>query len=445
MSAAGNLTSFIRALRLGGVETSPAEAIDAARAAALIGYDKRSALKSALRPTLAKSELEAGTYDRLFDLYFTAPASAGTSPQTTDETEPLGQHDTPDLLDLIQSGDTAALDAAMASAARDVDAEQIRFSTQIGVIAQKIIRAMGGDDLDAALLKELRANPGSTSQRAEDIIEARRALMGRARAEAQKAFDVFGAGETAQFREDILASKPLSALERHDIERMKPLIAKIARRLAKAHSRRRRRNTGVLDVPATLRANAGHGGVPFEVHWKNAKRDRPKIVAICDVSSSVARHVRFLLMLLTGLSDVVPDFRAFAFSGRLGEITDDMTSPDFAKSMDKVLRAHGMGSTDYGRAFEDFETGAPNAIDRKTSLIVLGDGRSNQGDPGLEIYRNLVSRARTSVWLCPEPETLWGNGDSEMDRFAPLTAHVAHVTNLKDLEKAVDRILAQYG
>ncbi|MEM6667407.1 MAG: VWA domain-containing protein, partial [Pseudomonadota bacterium] len=143
--------------------------------------------------------------------------------------------------------------------------------------------------------------------------------------------------------------------------------------------------------------------------------------------------------------DVVPDFRAFAFSSRLGEITGDLDDRDFSKAMDRILRNHGMGSTDYGQALADFEADAKGALDRKTSLIILGDGRSNHGDPGLEIYRNLAARARTTVWLCPEPETLWGTGDSEMDRFAPLTAHAAHVTNLKDLERAIDRILAQYG
>ena len=445
MSAAANLTSFIRALRLSGVETSPAEAIDAARAAAIVGYGERTALKSALRPTLAKSELEAETFDRLFDLYFAAPARDTQSSVAEDAQDESDTSEAPSLLEMIQSGDSAALDAAMAEAARAVNAEQIRFSTQIGVIAQRMIGAMGGEELDAELLAELRANPGETSERAQDMIDARRMLMERARAEARKAFDVFGAGETQQFRDDILSHKPLSTLERSDMARMKPLITKVARRLAKAHSRRRRRDTGVLDVPATLRANAGHGGVPFDVHWKRAKRDRPKIVAICDVSSSVARHVRFLLMLLTSLGDVIPDFRAFAFSSRLGEITDDLKETDFSAAMDRVLKSHGMGSTDYGQALADFDADAPRAVDRKTSLIILGDGRSNHGDPGLEIYRNLASRARTTVWLCPEPETLWGTGDSEMHRFAPLTAHPAHVTNLKDLEKAIDRILAQYG
>ena len=49
------LEQFLRALRAADVRVSPAEAIDAARAAAAVGYADRELFKDALCATLAKS------------------------------------------------------------------------------------------------------------------------------------------------------------------------------------------------------------------------------------------------------------------------------------------------------------------------------------------------------------------------------------------------------
>ena len=88
--------------------------------------------------------------------------------------------------------------------------------------------------------------------------------------------------------------------------RMKQLVAKVAKKLAVKHSRRRKRTQrGMLDVRRTMRANAGFDGVPFNVIWRQKKKDRPKILVICDVSGSVAAYVRFLLLLLFSMKEAI--------------------------------------------------------------------------------------------------------------------------------------------
>ena len=80
-------------------------------------------------------------------------------------------------------------------------------------------------------------------------------------------------------------------------------------------SRKRRRhtaNTGHLDVRKTLRKSMAHGGVPFEIEWKVKKVDKPSIVAICDVSKSVAAAAQFLLTFLYSLNEVVDRLDAYA-------------------------------------------------------------------------------------------------------------------------------------
>lgn len=447
MSATRTLTDFIRALRSVEVAVSPAEAIDAAGALALVGYGDKAAMKAALRPVLAKSVNEDGAFDRLFDLYFSRRKSEAREAAGEQDGDEDGEGEAPeDFFELSQSGDEAAIEAALERAGRAAGVQDIRFSTQTAYYAQKMLKEMGVEEMEARLLERLQARTTEAEAEANAMIEARRELMARARGHVEQQFAVFGAGATQQFREDYLAKKPINALDRSDFQRMRPLIEKIAKRLAAKHSRRRRqRNVGQLDVRRTLRANAGLGGVPFELFWKQKKRDKAKIVCLCDVSGSVARYVRFLLLLLHSLDEVVPEIRSFAFSGQLGEVTDDLDADHFESVMEHIVRRYGMQSTDYGASLSDFTVKYRGAVDRRTSLIILGDGRSNHGDPRVDLFRDLASRAKRTIWLSPEPQSLWGSGDSELPRYRPHCNAMAHVATLADLERVIDRVLASYA
>jgi hypothetical protein len=443
------LTNFIRALRSSEVRVSTGEALDATRTVALIGYGDRSLLRDSLGCVLAKSTEEKDIHDRLFDLYFAHSKSltdtdSGPSEAEADSDAP--QSSPEDLVDLLQSGDESAISTALERAAEAAGIEDIRFSTQVAYYAQQIIKQMGGEALQQRLLEALQGREPGDEAQAQELIDIRRDLTMRARERAERAFDVFGAGETQQFRDDFAAEKRLNALDRYDMERMKGLIAKIAKRLAVKHSRRRRkRNRGQLDVRRTMRANAGLDGVPFNVIWRQKKKDRPKIVAICDVSGSVAQYVRFLLLLLYSLADAVPDIHAFAFSHRLKPVDDILADNEFEAAMVKIIRELGMGSTDYGQAWSDLKVDHESIIDRRTTVIVLGDGRSNYGDPRADLFRDVAQRAKSMIWLNPEGRALWGTGDSAIPRYLPFCTQMSHVATLKDLERAVDEVLSAYG
>mgnify|MGYP003624443477 FL=1 len=443
------LTNFIRALRSSEVRVSTGEALDATRTVALIGYGDRALLKGSLGCVLAKSTEEKDIHDRLFDLYFSHSDSRTDTDSSQSESQSEGdepQAAPENLVDLLQSGDESAISTALERAAEAAGIDNIRFSTQVAYYAQQIIKQMGGEGLQERLLEALQGREPSDEAEAQALIDIRRDLTMRARERAERAFDVFGAGETQQFRDDFAAEKRLNALDRYDMERMKDLIAKIARRLAVKHSRRRRkRNRGQLDVRRTMRANAGLDGVPFNVIWRQKKKDRPKIVAICDVSGSVAQYVRFLLLLLYSLADAVPDIHAFAFSHRLKPVDDILADNEFEAAMTKIIRELGMGSTDYGQAWSDLKVDHESIIDRRTTVIVLGDGRSNYGDPRADLFRDFAQRAKSMIWLNPEGRALWGTGDSAIPRYLPFCTQMSHVATLKDLERAVDEVLSAYG
>lgn len=450
------ISNFIRALRSADVKVSTGEALDAARTVAMIGYGDRILLKDSLGCVLAKSEAEKDIHDRLFDLYFARSTSRSEASRNEaedaekEESAEAGAGEDGDpverMVSLTEEGNEQALAAAVERAAETAGLNDIRFSTQTAYYAQQMVRAMGGEALQERLLEALQQSGAETDTEAQRLIDARRGLTMAARERAERAFELFGAGETEKFRDDVAATKRLTALEAHDMARMKLLIAKVAKRLAVKHSRRRKKTSrGILDVRRTMRANAGYDGVPFNVIWRQKKKDRPKIIAICDVSGSVAAYVRFLLLLLYSLKEVIPDLHAYAFSYRLGDVSGILENNEFDEAMKKILREFGLGSTSYGQALSDFSMNHETVIDRRSTILVLGDGRSNYGDPRLDLFSGFASRAKQVIWLNPEGPALWGTGDSVIPRYATHCKQMSHVAALRDLERAIDQILTSYS
>jgi len=448
--SARTLSDFIRALRASDVRVSTGEAIDAAGAMKLVGFSDKTLLRDTLGIVLAKSPDEKETHDHLFDLFFrrefNPPSDAESDGVESSAGEDGDGEASADLQSLSESGDEAAIAMALEKAAEEVSLADIRFSTQASFYAQKMLKAMGGDALQQRLVEELQAHTPEGEEAAKALMAARADMLARSREHVERNFDVFGAGATEQFRDDFLSDKALDRVSKQDMARMRALIARIAKRLATKHSRKRRkRHAGVLDVRRTLRANAGFDGVPFDVAWKQKIKDQPKIMAICDVSGSVSQYVRFLLMLLYAFQEEIPDITSFAFSGRLEDVSDQLETHDFEQAMDRIVKTIGMSSTDYGQAWSDLKIGHFSEIDRRTTLIILGDGRSNYGDGRLDIFREATARAKRTIWLSPEQKPLWGTGDSILPRYQPYCDVMTEVASVRDLERAVDDVLAAYA
>ena len=184
-----------------------------------------------------------------------------------------------------------------------------------------------------------------------------------------------------------------------------------------------------------------HDGIPFETIWKEERIERPKIAVLCDVSRSVAAAAQFLLLFLYSLNEVIAKLNAFAFSDRLIEVTDILENQKVEIAIPEIMEKIGFRSTHYGQSLDDFCKGFLTKIDRHTTIIILGDGRSNYSDPRVDLLRMLRERSRSVIWLNPEPETFWGQGDSEMHRYARF-CHVARTCNtLRHLETIVDEVL----
>jgi len=216
----------------------------------------------------------------------------------------------------------------------------------------------------------------------------------------------------------------------------------MARRLATRYAKpRRRRLRGQLDVRRTMRRNMGWGGVPFVVVWREKRIEKPRLLVLCDVSGSVAPVAQFLLMFLYALNEVLADIRSFAFAGSLIEVSDILEHEPIEAAIAKILGIIGFGSSNYGNSLADFEDGWMSLVDRRSTVIVLGDARGNRTDPRVDILARIAARAKRVVWLNPEYRAAWGTGDSDMFRYAPHCQMVRMCSTLRELERVVEELL----
>lgn len=434
------LEAFIRALRAADVRVSVAEAMEAHEVVATVGFADRALLKDALGLTVAKTVFEKERFSDSFDLFFARDQfSADTQPDDAPSASPETGNA---LADMLLGDDREGLAAAMEAAAEAAGVGNVRFATQVNFLARRMLENMGVSELERLIAAVARGDQAGGPELQQELEAQRARLQGEARRYVERQFEIYGRAAGEQLRNEFLERTPLAAIDRRDYARMNQLIRRMAKKLAARYVQRHKRaRRGHLDVRRTLRRNMAHDGIPFETVWKQKRIERPKVVAICDVSRSVAASAQFLLMFLYNLNEVLSDIRCFAFSSELAEIEDVLDEHQVEEAISRVLERIGFMPTDYGRALGDLQGDFADAIDQRTTVIILGDARSNYGDPRADIMKWLNQRSRRVVWLNPEPETFWGIGDSEMLRYRPY-CHVARTCRtIKHLERVVDDIL----
>ncbi len=431
------LGDFLRALRANDVRVSPAESIDAHRAVAEVGYGDRALLKDALCVTLAKTADEVGRFDLCFDTFFARDDLGGGAPG-----EPAASES---LADQVLAGDGAALAQAMETAGQAAGVGEIQLAAQRGLMSRRILDRMGLRALEGEI-NQLRLSAAPDDQaRADRLAAGRASLFARANQFVDRQTQLYASQTGRRLRDQILSQQALTSIAQEDIRAMEALVRRMARRLATRYARKRRRaRKGRLDTPKTLRKSFAHSGVPFEIVWKSKTLEKPKIVVICDVSRSVAAAAQFLLLLLYSLNEVVERLDAFAFSDHLVKVNDLLEDEGVDEAIALILARIGFRPTDYGQALEDFMAGHRASVDRHTTVIILGDGRSNYADPRLDLMRQISQQARAIVWLNPEPTTYWSQGDSKMDAYSRF-CHVAKSCNsLGELERIIEDVLRAY-
>jgi hypothetical protein len=454
------ILQLITALRASGVRVSLAESAEAFSAVDLMGIQDREQFRLSLRATLIKDVKDLPTFEKLFPLFFGSgqPPMMGGNPSdeiTPKEAQMLAEalkqfaENLRQRMERLMNGEPLTK-SELETLAQLVGLNQADNLNYQNWMAQRMMRALAFPEVQQAMreLMDQLAQMGMSRERVEQMREMIHQNM-QGMQEQIKQFTGERIAENLSEKPrsdniDNLMNRPFHALSdtdkkvlQHEVQR---LAAALRTRIA---LRQKRAKNGQMDPKATIRASLKYHGVPMEIKHKDRIR-KPKIVVICDISTSMRFCSELMLSFLFALHGQVRKTRAFAFIDHLESITEDFTGSNADEAIASVLwrMPSGHYNTDLGWSLNDFNNEYMDTLNGQTTLLIVGDGRNNYNDPRLDIFSTMSRRAARTIWLNPEPPALW-NGDSDMPKYAPLCSNILKVSNLRELAAAVDELLTE--
>ncbi len=464
------LIEFTSLLRRNGVRVSPAETLDALAAVQVTGLAEREAFRAALRATMVKRANELPVFEELFELYFSGLGQIITqASRAVQRALSMSDQEFQEFLarveemlkergrklselakDLLRN-DSGRIEKRLREAAGAIRLGTIERPSEENHFTRALARAVGLDRAEEEI-EQLRNELGRLGLDAEF-----RTRMEEYIDERLRAFDDIIRRYVRMERErrDVraqedrhlsrLGEKNFYYLSEEEMRQMNDAVRRLAERLRNVIAvRRKRAKRGRFDVKRTLRQNLAYGGVPFKIRFERRRKERPQVVILCDVSDSVRNASRFMLQFVYSLQDLYSRVRSFIFVTEIGEVTEHFRANDVSEALDIALRGdiiNVYAHSNFGQAFQSFVSDYIGAVNKRTTVIVLGDARNNYNLPYDWCLGEIRRRARRLIWLNPESRNTWGFGDSEIERYAAHCDLVEECRNLNQLYRVVDQLV----
>jgi uncharacterized protein with von Willebrand factor type A (vWA) domain len=465
------IVEFANVLRRNGVRVSLSENMDVFRALQRVGIGNEQLFRDALRATLIKRAGDLQPFEELFELFFLGLGQTldaldqrlmeelGLSPeqyqQLLEQIQELLRRLEGELSELTQAllrGDRGELERLLREAAR----QEIESGHLDGFRLTPYMRLGARLQLDQVQreidrLKGLLQGLGPAGEDPQDLENMTRYLDERLRDLNRLVREIIQQEQRKQGHEareanarSTLADKSFSFYTEEDIRRMNDAVTQLAQRLKNRLSvRRKRAARGRFDVKATLRKNLQYGGVPFEIMLDRRKKTKPQVMILCDISDSVLNASRFMLQFVYSIQDLYAKVRSFVFVSEIGEVTQLFEDNEINRAVETALKGDVIdvfSHSNFGRAFEMFHQNYFAAVDSRTTVLIIGDGRNNYNRPSDWVLREIQRKAKQLIWLNPESRMTWGVGDSEMPRYAPHCDVAEECRSISQLYKIVDLI-----
>lgn len=459
------VVEFIEVLRQNGLKVAVSETKDALRALADIGVDDRDLTRAVLKATLCKRAGDVPVFDRAFDFFFSGASKTleniERSLMKRIEEEGLLEGDNlkmivfmldrlagqlSPLTEAMLQGDRARLAQLFRQASLQLDYSRIQNALQTGFFSRRLLSAAGSERMRSDLehIKgelEARGMPEEGLEIVSRYLsEGLRKVEDAARAEVQREVNA-----RLKKASGLLGDRQLSQLSRQEIEIAQRSVRALAEKLKSRLIRRQRsRRKGQLNPRRTLRKNLTSGGVPMVPQFRTRRPQRPDVIVLCDVSDSVRITSRMMLLFTFTLQSLFSRVRSFIFVSELGEVTKHFKDAKPEEAIDAAT-ASGVislaSNSNYGNALAAFVRGHVGSVTRRTTVLVIGDGRNNFNQANTWALEDLKRKAKRVVWICTEPKANWGFGDSEMVKYAKAVTQVVTVQTLSDLERVAQQLV----
>jgi hypothetical protein len=438
---APRLLEFADELRQEGVAVGTSELLDAFEALDAVAWTSRTDFHEAMAATIAKSQEDRHVFDVLFERYFFRAVEREAVERGLKEERFRGGEglDLEALRERIRDAIRAGSDGEMRDLARlaiSAFGRQGEGSGVIGVDVQRIRRTL---DLKAQKAGAELPDPDAVPR------ERLQEFDKHVRRELER--------QMIERTQSLPPARPLRELDRalpsnptQDLSEVHRVVAQLKRRLAtQGREHRGRRRSWQVDVRRTMRASLQTGGVPLELKYRPRRPRRPELYVLCDVSTSVTSASMFFLSVMHALHDQFRKLRSFVFVERISEVTEVFERERSFKAVSRKIAtdagvADVSGYTDYGRVWLEFLDKVVDDLDPRSTVIVLGDARTNGRDPHAPAFGRVVERAGRTFWINPEPRLYWNYGDSVMSSYEPYCDGVFECWTTKQLETFVNAL-----
>jgi uncharacterized protein with von Willebrand factor type A (vWA) domain len=457
------ILEFIGDLRRAEIRISTAEALDALGASAEVGLTDRETFKATLASTLIKEARDEETFNRIFNLYFLDLEALGEGlkkalgpedPRVQDQLDQVMDQENlelDELTELLMRGQGSEMEMAIREGGQGAGLERLMYFLQVGYFSRRISDQFDWSAIERDIEKIMQAlearglDPGQLA-RIRNYLELRlEAFRRMIRQHVQRELErrAYRAGE--KLTREVLADKPLFALTPDEVAQMRNVVAKLARRIKDALAlRQRQEQKGRIDSRKTMRKSLAYDGVPMEIFLKRRHREKPKLITICDVSDSVRNASRFMLQLVWNLQECFSRVRSYVFVSEIAEVSQAFATYPVERAIEWALKGAPVDyhcRSDFGYAFNRFATTELESLDRKTTILLLGDARNNYNDPQAWALRLIRERVKGIIWLNPEGQWGWGIGDSVMPLYAPACDIVRECRTIGQLGEVVDNLV----
>ena len=447
------ILKFVSCSRAAGLRISTSEVLDCFDQLKMIDCLDEPQFAAVLRANFAKSRREQFHFNRLYDLYFHELRQEPNIAQA----EPLAEQVQNALQSLTSGqGNDGAFQSVLDFLGGNPQSflEQLQpelavgdppgggINSNLGPMIQRLslmLQINAVDDALADYLTDLRDHlPWEMRRDLKALFDARLASARRLLTQERRSYDE-KTPKTISYQQhlDRLGGIHFASLTPKEVEGMREVIEQLVRRLKDTLGRRHAvKNRGALDVKKTLRRAAGYQGIPVELYFRNRPPRKAKIVTLCDVSGSVWSAARFMLNMLYSLQECFTQVRSFVFVAGLDEVTNIFDDHEINQAIEKILKEADIeynAATDYGLTFRQFKKNYMDILNKKTTLIIIGDGRSNYSNPEEQILDEMRERSRRVIWLNPETPYFWYSGDSEMRTYQAYCHEVRPCQNLDQL------------
>ena len=444
---------FVASARAAGLRVSTSEVLDCLKHLKLIDILDEPQFAAALRSNFAKSRREQFHFNRLYTMFFhelrqeaNISRSDPLAEQIQETLKNIASQQNGNLayqsvLDFL-SGDPLPFIEKMQQSFLEGNDRGGGMGSNLGPMIQRLELMLQINAVEENLLQYLADNRErinwETRRDLKELFDARLESARRMITQARQPFDD-GSQKITSYRQHLekLGEIHFASLTKKEVESMREVIEQLVRKLKDTIKRRfADKSSGVLDVKKTLRRAAGYQGIPVELFFRNRPPRKAKIVTLCDVSGSVWSAARFMLNMLYSLQGCFTQVRSFVFVAGLDEVTKIFEDFEINQAIEKVLREANIeynAATDYGLTFRQFKKDHLDILNKKTTLIIIGDGRSNYSNPEEQILEEMHEKSRRTIWLNPETEYFWYTGDSEMRTFQTYCDEVRPCQNLNQL------------